>query len=342
MVYNSLSKKMYSFKNHQTLLKTFFVIGLTSFGGYMALIAMIRRDMVERDNVITDEFLTEGITLSSFLPGPVAVNVVAYIGYKLAGVLGALLSIIAVLLPSFLLVTFCSVLYFNFGQAYSFDIILIGIVPAVIGIILSVGLSMAKKICNQWIHFLIAGGGFAVLFLFSGYWAIVITLLAGGMVGLISNTIEINSIESQKRKPSRLLVWLIVLFGLLFISVKYIFPEQILSKLFLEFSGVSITLFGGGYVMIPTLKTILVDQLVWLNYEEFVFGISIGQVTPGPILISAAFFGYKMGGITGAIISSIGGASTGWMSRVCFAPRRTCGSFPWSIATRSNAGRSAA
>ena len=289
----------------KSILKTFLIIGSTSFGGYIALIAMIRRNLVERDAIISDEILTEGISLASFLPGPVAVNVVAYIGYKLLGVAGAFLSVIAVLLPSFLLVCVCSVLYFEFGEVYSFDGILLGIVPAIIGIIISVGVSMTKKVCVRWVHFSIAIGSFLILFLFSGYWSIVAVLMLAGIVGVLTeNKARISTERSTVNfSPSLIILGVVVI--LVFLFAKHIFPDHMLSKLFTNFSAVSLTLFGGGYVMIPILKSILVDQLAWFNYKEFVFGISIGQITPGPILISAAFFGYKVAGFAGAVTATI-------------------------------------
>jgi chromate transporter len=287
-----------------SIFKTFLLIGSISFGGYMALIAMVRKKMVEEDKIISDEILLEGISLSSLLPGPVAVNVVAYVGYKLSGIIGAFVSIFAVLLPSFILVTICAILYFNFGSSALFEAILIGIVPVVVAVIVSVGLSMLKKTCIHIYQYLLMALSFLSLFFFSGYWAIVIVILISAGVGIALEHRETKVSSQTKKSISSSLIWTIIVFLALFGISKFYLDFNILAKLFNEFSAISLTLFGGGYVMVPILKSIMVDQLSWLTYEEFVFGISIGQVTPGPILISAAFFGYKMYGILGALVAT--------------------------------------
>lgn len=272
----------------------------------MALIAMVRDRMVFRDNVVQDSTLSEGIALSSLLPGPVAVNVVAYVGYALAGFRGSLLSVMAVLLPSFVLVTSLAFLYFRYETIYDFTLLIAGIVPVVVAVILAVGVSMARKNCVLPHHFVVMLASLLILSFTSGYWPVVGVLVCAGMLGVLMDQGNKTTTRIFERGPMQSFVWIILSFVVVFIVARFVFVDSIEANLFVVFSGVSLTLFGGGYVMVPILKSMLVDHNAWLSYDEFAFGISIGQVTPGPILISAAFFGYKMAGIVGAMIATIG------------------------------------
>jgi chromate transporter len=288
------------------LIRTFLAIGSTSFGGYMSLIAMVKRELVDEKKIIADDVLTEGVSLASFLPGPVAVNVVAFIGYKLSGLLGALVSIVAVLLPSFVLVCGLAIFYFDYSGEVSVEVFFIGIIPVIIANICFVGFSLFKKNCSMWQHYLIVALSFVSLFLISGYWAIVGVIVLAGLLGIILEYKSDFITNSSKSAFPKLLIAVLVFFSMLIISIELWASENLFSQLFIQFSRVSLTLFGGGYVMVPILKSLLVDQLSWVTYQDFMVGISVGQITPGPILISAAFFGYKMAGITGAAVATIG------------------------------------
>ena len=92
----------------------FLKLGATAFGGYMSLVAIVQKQLVEIDKKLKEEDLLDGISLTSVLPGPVAVNVIAYVGYKLRGVAGAMVSFVAIIIPSFLLVLFLSWFYAKF------------------------------------------------------------------------------------------------------------------------------------------------------------------------------------------------------------------------------------
>ena len=94
------------------LFRVFATLGTVSFGGCMVLISMMRDRLVKQESLIEDDVVAEGVSLASLLPGPVAVNVVAFIGFQLAGALGALTAVIAVLLPSFILVMVLTIFYF--------------------------------------------------------------------------------------------------------------------------------------------------------------------------------------------------------------------------------------
>ena len=108
-------------KNLRYLFLRFLKIGATSWGGYMALTAMIEKQMCEIDKAIEEEKVVHAISLASVLPGPVAVNVVAYIGYQLKGIKGAFISMFAVLLPCFILMIILSYLYFSYGNIPAFN-----------------------------------------------------------------------------------------------------------------------------------------------------------------------------------------------------------------------------
>ena len=286
------------------LFRTFILIGSTSFGGYMSLVAMMRERMVTRDKIIDDNYITEGITLASMLPGPVAVNVVAYTGFRLAGVGGALISICAVLIPSFIFVVILSILYISFSENFNFEGILRGVFPVVAAIILATAIGMGKRACKNRVHFVLAGLSFIILFFVKGYWIILLLLVCSAVTGIF--LLREEPVERVRSKQS----WRTVLISLALYAIVIAIGialtyQTTLGKLIAEFTQISLTLFGGGYVMVPILKTRFVEQLQWVSEQEFIYGISIGQVTPGPILTSAAFFGYKMAGFAGALAATL-------------------------------------
>lgn len=292
-----------SYNRYFYLFKTFLLIGSTSFGGYMSLIAMMHDKMVERDKRIDDDLITEGVSLASMLPGPVAVNVVTYTGFHLAGVSGAIISATAVLLPSIVLVLLLTWLYMYAGNAIDVSSILKGVFPVVAGIILAAGISMGKKICTNWRHYAIAAISFLTMFQFNSYRAILIVLAAAAVAGMVLFKPQVGTLAKQSRWKSVAIG--LTLLILLLVSVNLLLSGTLLGNIFRQFSLVSLSLFGGGYVMIPILKSMLVDQLAWITHDDFLYGISIGQVTPGPILVSATFFGYQVAGFAGACAATI-------------------------------------
>lgn len=304
------------------LFRTFLKIGATSFGGFIALVSVIQDQMVARDKIIKEEVILDGISLASVLPGPLAVNVSTYVGYSLMGLRGGLVAMFAVLLPSFVLVWGLSAFYFSYGSLPAISHIFAGILPAVSAVIIAVALRMSKKAISDWKQGMIALGAGLALLLIGGFFTTLGVMLAGGILGILlytPNSGEVSPAPDSAAQLSSDMVFslrpllgtlaLLVVGILLLVVIPFQYPELPfigkLRDLVLTFSGMSLTLFGGGYVMIPAMHEVIVDQLHWLTTQEFADGIAMGQFTPGPILISAAFIGYKLAGFSGAALATL-------------------------------------
>jgi len=299
---------------------TFLKIGATSWGGFMALISVVQKRVVEKDRKIENELILEGISLASVLPGPIAFNVVTFIGYKLRGIKGAMVSMAGIVLPSFLLMILLSFLYLNYGDIPSFNNFFAGILPAVAAIIISVAFTMAKKNISDTPQILIAVISAVVIALSKAYISTLAIMLVSGIVGYLfyfnpvgvalkATKIKEDKTESNKFGfliPILLSVAFVLVFALPYIlSLEYRTTAFLHQKIILTFSGMSLSLFGGGYVVIPAMQQVVVNSLGWLTNKEFTDAVAMGQVTPGPIFITATFIGYKVAGFWGAINATI-------------------------------------
>lgn len=291
---------------------TFLKLGATAFGGYMSLVAIVQKQLVEIDKKMKEEDLLDGISLTSVLPGPVAVNTIAYVGYLLRGIPGAIAAFAGIVLPSFFLLILLSWLYFTYGNIPAVKNIFSGIAPTITALIVTVAIGMARKTIKvpaQWVICLLA----AILLIFiGGFTTTFLIIIGSGIVGYflfhqqqgkerLSN--EEKLLFGNRQWIISGVVLLLLLFVLLFGGQYPGAPKNI--QIISTFSGISLTLFGGGYVVIPALHELFVENLGWLTSAEFADGIAIGQITPGPIFITATFIGYKVAGIMGALLATI-------------------------------------
>lgn len=289
----------------------FFKIGMVSFGGYMALVAMIQRELVERDKVIEQEVITDGISIASLLPGPLAVNIVAYIGYHVKNKTGAAIAVLGVLLPAALAMLILSWCYFNYAYKTHWNEVLFYTAGAVAGIILTTGINIYKKeVKGDLVKNVLCVIALLLIIFIKSYVVTVGLIALGGLAGYIlklngpDNTIAKGS---DRKIFSNWKVKVAALF-LILIEIGYIFNvsqyfHNIYLKISLIFSGISLSLFGGGYVMIPIMQSLLVTNLKWVTSTEFLDCIAFSQLTPGPILVSSIFIGYKLTGFAGAIVA---------------------------------------
>jgi chromate transporter len=292
----------------------FLKIGCIAFGGFTALIAVVENDIIRKRKLMNTEDMLDGISLAMLLPGPIAVNVVAFVGYRLRKGMGALVSATGVILPSFFLLIGLSHIYFTYGEIPTISKVFAGFIPAVTAIIITTAWGMSKKAVTDWPKFIMALAAATILLGIGGFYITLMIILGAGITGLLlygsketqaSDTgpspIAVDPISKLKATIS---MSLLAVFLLLFSIPIPGLGNDSLSRIFVTFSGMSLMLFGGGFVFIPLIQEIVVEGLHWVTQSEFTSAIALGQVTPGPILISAAFIGYKVKGLIGGALAT--------------------------------------
>ena len=252
-----------------------------------------------------------GAALCQLIPGATMVQIVTYIGYRVRGIPGALTAAVAFVLPAFLALLALSALYFKFHSLWFIQALFKGLGAIVLAIILNACLTFGKNVFKDWKAVLICLLSF---FAFFFRWNLLLIFVLAAAAGFIlrpktaptqAAPLGGASTGGTTRGKEHLLVFLLAALVCLLPALAYLVDPRI-TALSLALAKIGAIAFGGMFTGIPLMQYELVDRLGLLSTKEFLDGIALGQVTPGPILITSTFVGYKVANFLGAAMATLG------------------------------------
>jgi chromate transporter len=278
------------------LVAYFLRLGTFGFGGPVALVGFMHRDLVERRGWITDSDYREGLALAQLAPGPLAAQVAIYLGYVHYHVWGATLVGLAFVLPSFLMVLVLSWLYVIYGGLMWMQAVFYGVGSCVIGIIAFSAYKLTKRSIGKdrllWAVYLTS----VICTVVTESEIVWVFLAAGVLVWLVKSP--------PRWKPKAPLLSIALPFGAAIPALPTA-STDVLWKIFLYFTEAGAFVFGSGLAIIPFLYSGVVKENGWLTDAQFLDAVAVAMITPGPVVITVAFIGFLVAGLFGACVAAI-------------------------------------
>jgi chromate transporter len=279
------------------LTEYFLRLGLLGFGGPVALVGQMERELVAERGWLTKEQMREAIAVCQSLPGPLAIQVGIYISYLRGGFRGAWAGGWAFILPNFMIVAALGALYVYFGGLQPVTAIFYGVSPSVIALILHSCYRLAKLGMEDWMQWALAAVCFAVTVALKA--EVALLFIGAGIVGIL-----FYGRFWQRRSSSA--TPLLVAAPFLPAPVAPVASASTLGKLLLFFLKAGALTFGSGLVIVPFLQQGVVQQYGWLSERDFLVAVAVGMISPGPVVITATFVGYLVAGFWGSLAATVG------------------------------------
>lgn len=273
----------------------FLQLGTVGFGGPIALVGYMHRDLVERRRWFSQEDYAEGLALAQLAPGPLAAQLAIYLGWLRGGTWGATLVSAAFVAPSFVMVLALSALYLAYGGISWMQGAFYGIGAAVIAII---GRS-AWRLMRSTLHGDRLGWAiFAVSALVTAWTESEIAWLfiASGVLALVARGVA----PPASRRLVMLAPWPLLLTGLHGPA-----SPDVLWRIAIYFAEAGAFVFGSGLAIVPFLHGGVVNDFGWLDERQFLDAVAVAMITPGPVVITVAFIGYLVAGPIGATVAAL-------------------------------------
>ncbi len=282
------------------LVKYFLKLGYSGFGGPVALVGYMHRDLVEKRKWISEEEYKEGLALAQLAPGPLAAQLGIYLGFVHYRILGATLCGLAFIIPSFIMVVLIGIAYKLFGGLPWMQAVFYGVGSAVIGIIAmssyklttkSIGKFNVESLSANWLLWLLFSAGLGVT---------VITQ-SENILLFIGSGILYMLIKAPPKWMKSGAASVVLLSGIGF----WEYESSTLLQIAIFFTKAGAFVFGSGLAIVPFLHSGVVNEYHWLTEHQFLDAVAVAMITPGPVVITVGFIGYLVAGFPGACVAAL-------------------------------------
>lgn len=306
------------------MLGAFARIGFLSFGGPAAQIALMHNVLVDEKGWLSERDYLSALGFCMLLPGPEAMQLATYSGWRLHGVWGGLAAGLLFVLPGAVVVMALAAIYAVYGEMQAAGAIFLGIKAAVLVIVVEALIRVSRRALHGVGHYAIAGMAFAALFFFGVPFPAII--LAAAIYGIVTG--KTQSIATQKtgqetvslaRTVATIIGWLAVWLAPLF-ALAMSNADPILTDIGLFFSKLAVVTFGGAYAVLAYMAQAVVADFGWLTAGEMIDGLGLAETTPGPLILVTEFVGFLAAFREGGLWLGLAGAAvTLWVTFVpCF------------------------
>ncbi|MBS0242026.1 MAG: chromate efflux transporter [Proteobacteria bacterium] len=295
-------------------LRTWTRIGLLSFGGPTAQIALMHKTIVDEKRWLSEQHFLSALSFCMLLPGPEAMQLATYVGWRLHGLAGGLAAGLLFVLPGATVVLTLAMIYASFGKVPFVEAVFYGIKAAVLVIVVEALLRVSKRALKMPVHWLIAAASFVGIFCLDLPFPVLIAIAAA--IGFLSADVSPSNNAPHMTMPavgfgSTVAVvgmWLTIWFGPLLLLSAVLGPNHIFAQVGWFFSKLAVVTFGGAYAVLAYMAQDVVQQHHWLEAGEMLDGLGLAETTPGPLILVTEFVGYlaafKKYGVGGGILGA--------------------------------------
>ena len=292
-----------------TFVRAFGRVGLLSFGGPAAQIALMHEELVDRRKWLTEQEFLRALSLCMLLPGPEAMQLATYAGWRLRGTTGGLIAGLLFVIPGAMLIALLAWGYVVFGQLSWVQAAFLGVKAAVISVVLQALYRMSQKALKGRADYALAAGAFIALFAFGLPFPIIIAAAGawGYLTSKTENSPSLPSVTAPPRSLHTLLLW-----GSLWLApvvLVWALDHAFLMQIALFFSKLAVVTFGGAYAVLAYMSQTVVQDFGWITTGEMIDALGLAETTPGPLILVTEFVaflaGYAQGGLVMALCATV-------------------------------------